>query len=174
MRSLACALACALAVACGGGGGGAGGGTTPAGGRPTAGGPPLELTLPAVDGGDLVLASYRGKIVVLHVFTTWSLAAQAEVEALSAADAAEDVVVIGIALDAEGRMLVAPWRSGAGVRYLVALADDATRAGQGPLGALPAVPITIVIDRAGRLAGRADRQLAAGELDAMIAAARTR
>lgn len=136
--------------------------------------PPIELTLPALDGGELRTASYRGKVVVLHVFTTWSLAAQAEVEALSAADEADDVVVVGIALDAEGHMLVAPWRNGAGVRYLVALADEPTRAGQSPLGPVPAVPITIVLDRKGRIAARADRQLAAGELGAMIDTARAR
>lgn len=164
-------LALALAAACGGGGGGGKGSAVTAPGA-TAGGPAIALTLPALDGGELAVASYRGKVVVLHVFTTWSLAAQAEVEALSAADAAEDVVVVGIALDPEGRMLVAPWRNGAGVRYLVALADAPTVAGQGPLGALPAVPITIVLDREGRIAARADRQLAPGELDAMISSAR--
>ena len=138
------------------------------------GAPALELTLPALDGGDLSLASYRDKVVVLHVFTTWSLAAQAEVEALSAADTADDIVVVGIALDTEGRALVAPWRNGAGVHYLVALADALTRAGQSALGPLPAVPITIVLDRKGRVAARADRQLAPGELDEMIATARSR
>jgi hypothetical protein len=159
-------------AACGGGKGP----TSPAGGgggdHHDRTGPVLDLTLPAVDGGDISLAAHRGKIVVLHVFTTWSLAAQAEVEALSAADAADDVVVIGIALDPEGRMLVAPWRSGADVHYLVALADEPTRAGAGPLGPLPAVPITIVIDASGRMAGRADRQLTRAELDAMISSAR--
>jgi len=136
--------------------------------------PPIELALPALDGGELSLASYRTKVVVVHVFTTWSLAAQAEVEALNTADAAEDVVVIGIALDTEGHMLVAPWRSGADVRYLIALADEPTRAGQSVLGNVSAVPITIVLDAKGRVAARADRQLASGELGAMIDTARAR
>lgn len=132
----------------------------------------IDLTLPAVDGGDVSLAAHRGTIVVLHVFTTWSLAAQADVAALSEADAAEDVVVIGLALDIEGRMLVAPWRSGADVHYLIALADDATRAGTTPLGPLRAVPITIVLDSQGRIAARADHPLTRAELDAMISSAR--
>ena len=168
MKAIVVALC--LAAGCGGKGTPPGGPGTPS----TPGAPAIELTLPAVDGGEVSLASHRGKIVVLHVFTTWSLAAQAEVEALGAADAADDVVVIGIALDAEGRLLVAPWRNGADVRYLVTVADEPTRAGQSPLGPLPAVPITIVLDRAGRIAARADRQLTAAELDAMIATARAR
>ncbi len=171
VRSLAATVALGLALgAAGCGGKPAAPATTPV----APDGPPVELALPAVDGGEIALASYRGKVVVLHVFTTWSLAAQVEVEALAAADLAEDVVVIGVALDPEGRMLVAPWRSGAGAPYLIALADEATRAGQSPLGALPAIPITIVLDHEGRIAARADRQLTADELGALIDAARAR
>lgn len=159
-------------AACGGGGGagGAGSGTStvPAADR----GPPLAMTLPALDGGELALASMRGKLVVLHMFTTWSLAAQAELEALAAADAAEDVVVIGVALDAEGHALVAPWRNGAGVRYLVTLGDAAVRDGTSPLGRIGIVPTTIILDRTGRIRVRADRALAPGELDQLLAAAR--
>lgn len=172
MRALVVAIV--LAAACGGKGSPPSGSWGPSGRSTGAGAPPIELVLPALDGGELSLAAYRGKVVVLHVFSTWSLAAQAEVEALSTADAAEDVVVIGIALDTEGRPLVAPWRNGSDVRYLVALADDPTRAGQSALGALSAIPITIVLDRAGRLAVRADRQLTSGELERMIATARDR
>ena len=74
-------------------------------------------------------------------------------------------------IDPEGYAMVAPWRKGAGARYLIALADEPTRAGDGPLGRIREVPTTIVLDGAGRVAARFDRQLAPGELDAAIAAA---
>jgi len=135
-------------------------------GQPAA--PPLELTLAALDGGQLALSELRGKIVVIHVFTTWSLAAQAEVDALGAADLAEDVTVIGLALDREGYPLVAPWRSGSEVRYLVTLADDAIRDGTSPLGKLATVPTTIVLDVTGRVHDRIERALAPGELAEVI------
>lgn len=41
------------------------------------------LMLQALDGGDLALGKLRGKVVVLHLFTTWSVASQVDVEKLS-------------------------------------------------------------------------------------------
>lgn len=134
-------------------------------------GPPLAASWPALDGGTVELAAFRGEVVVIHAFSTWSLAAQLEVEALDAADARDAVVVIGLALDAEGRALVTPWRKGANARYLIALADDDTRTGAGPLGRIREVPTTFVLDRQGRVRERFDRQLAPAELDAAIARA---
>ncbi len=149
-----------------------GGPANPAAPGRVANGPLIALTLPVLDGGALDLTSLRGQVVVIHVFATWSLAAQGEVDALRAVDQGPDVTVVGLALDPEGRVLVSPWRNASDVRYLVALADEDLRAGRGPLGPLPVVPITIVLDRAGRMHGRVDRQITPAELDAMIAAAR--
>ncbi|MBK9030547.1 MAG: hypothetical protein IPL61_04275 [Myxococcales bacterium] len=147
----------------------AGCGGAPAPARPL--GPPLDARLAALDGGELGLAELRGQIVVIHVFTTWSLAADLERDALAAADARPDVTVIGLALDPEGYPLVAPWRAATAVPYLIALGDDATRAGGGPLGRITQVPMTIVLDRAGRVTDRLDHQLSPAELDAAIARA---
>lgn len=134
-------------------------------------GPALTLSWPALDGGTIDVTRFRGQIVVLHVFTTWSLAAQLELDALGAADARPDVVVIGLALDAEGYLMVAPWRRGSRTEYLIALADDATRAGATALGRVREVPTTVILDRRGRLAQRLEHQLAPAELDAAIARA---
>jgi peroxiredoxin len=160
MRALPLIAAIAIA-ACGG---------SPAHPRPPPG-PVLELAWPALDGGTIALADFRGQVVVLHAFATWSLAAQLEVEALGAADLRDDVVVIGVALDPEGYVLVSPWRKGSGVRYLIALTDEATRAGGSALGRIREVPTTFVLDRRGRVVERLDHQLSPAELDAAIARA---
>jgi cytochrome c biogenesis protein CcmG/thiol:disulfide interchange protein DsbE len=157
----AIALAVTLALGCGG--------RAPA---PVAPGPVLDAAWPALDGGEVRLAELRGQIVVLHVFTTWSAAADLENDALTAADARPDVTVIGLARDPDGYTVVAPWRRGADVHFLIALADDATRAGAGPLGRIAQIPTTLVLDRSGRIVARAERQLAPPELDAAIARAR--
>jgi len=62
-----------------------------------------------------------------------------------------------------------PWRKALGVRYLVALADDAFRDGRTAVGKIAEVPATIVLDPSGVIARRIDRQLAQGELAAVIA-----
>ena len=129
---------------------------------------PIGLVLPAADGGEVDVVAHRHQIVVLHVFTTWSLAATGDVPQLIEADARDDVTVIGIALDLEGYTVVAPWRRALGVTYLVALATDSFRAGGSALGDVGAVPVTVVLDRAGRIARRFDRQLAEGELARVI------
>jgi hypothetical protein len=131
-------------------------------------GPPVAMTVSALDGGELDLARHRGDVVVLHLFTTWSLAAQADVVALDRMVDRTGVVVIGLALDEEGYQLVAPWRTASQVRYQVALASDAVRAGSSPLGPIAVIPTTIVLDRAGRPVARVERQLATGELDALV------
>lgn len=131
-------------------------------------GAPVSLVLPALDGGEIDVAAYRGQIVVLHVFASWSMHATGDVEQLAEADHRDDVIVIGVATDPEGRTVVAPWRRALSVHYLVGLADDRVRAGQSALGDVSAIPLTIVLDARGRIARRIDRQLAAGELAAVI------
>jgi hypothetical protein len=142
------------------------------GGTPAPRGPrmPISLVLRAADGGEIDVLDYRGKVVVLHVFTTWSLGATGDVPQLAAAHArpGKQVVVIGIATDPEGFVVVSPWRAALDVRYLIALADDGFRAGDSALGAVPAVPATILLDRNGAIAKRIDRQLQEGELAAAI------
>ena len=131
---------------------------------------PIALTLPALDGGEIDLAAHRGQIVVVHVFTTWSMAATGDAAQLQAAQVAhpKDLAVIGIALDDEGRTLVAPWRHALGVTYLIALADPIFKSGQSALGGFPSVPSTLVLDRTGRVVQRIDRQLADGELAKLL------
>lgn len=156
------ALALAALVACGGAG--------PT--RSTTPGPVRDGTWVALDGGELRLSELRGQVVIVNLFATWSPATAFELELLSEADAAPDVIVVGVAVDPDGRALVAPWRAGSGVRYLIALADDATRAGAGPLGRLDAVPTTVVLDRSGREIARLSRQLDRAWLDEALARAR--
>jgi len=154
----------ALAAGCGSG---AGSSTAPR--SPL--GPALAQTWPALDGGTIDLASFRGQVVVIQAFTTWSLTDPLEIDALGVADARPDVAVVGLALDPEGYVLVAPWRRGSDVHYLIALADQPTRDGASALGPIREVPATFVLDRDGRLRERFDRQIGPAELDDAIARA---
>jgi len=149
------------------------GGAQPSGGGTRAPASPLSIrmTLPAVDGGEIDLARYRGRVVVLHLFDTDTGAAALDAEQLSsvARRRPEQATVIGICLDREGYAMAAAWRRALGVRYLIALGDDEVREGRSPLGRVRIVPSTFVLDRAGALARRIERPLQPGELDAVVA-----
>ncbi len=133
--------------------------------------PVIAITVPAVDGGEINLAKYRGRVVVVHLFTTWSMASQLDLDQLEAAHArAEDVVVVGIGLDIDGQRLIAPWRAETKVRYTVAIATEALRTGHSSLGRIAQVPTTLVLDRRGRLAKRIDGPLQRGQLGKLLAA----
>jgi thiol-disulfide isomerase/thioredoxin len=165
MRRRAAAIAIGLALALAGCGGA------------QRSGPPISIGFTPIDGGSITTGELRGRAVVLHLFTTWSLAAQGDVPQLQ--EAAERhagrAVVLGVGLDPDGRALLAPWRKVNEISYLVAATDDAFRAsladGSGPLGAVIEVPTTIVLDADGRVAGRVDGPLPPGELERLLARA---
>lgn len=130
---------------------------------------PIGLTLPALHGGEIDLGRYRGAPVVLHLFTTWSLAAQLDVPQLTeVARSGDQVEVVGIALDPDGYDLVAPWARETGVPYLVTLATDPIRGGTSPLGPIGEVPTTILLDPSGRIAHKLERPLEPGELQRLV------
>jgi hypothetical protein len=138
---------------------------------PSVEGKSVAVSMPALDGGTIETARYRGKIVVLHLFTTWSVAAQADVEQLLAAHDAysdDDLVIVGIGMDVDGYDLVSPWRSANSIPYLIGVATEAMHRGQSPLGKISQVPTTIVIDRRGTVVRHIHGPLSAEQLPGLI------
>jgi peroxiredoxin len=132
---------------------------------------PIRLRLDALDGGEVDTAGYRGRVVVLHLFTTDSTAAQLDADQLDQLHQREPrrAVVIAIAMDKAEYSMINAWRRGMAARYLVAVADDGMRRGAGPLGLIRTVPTTVVLDRAGRAVHRLERPLERGELARLVA-----
>jgi peroxiredoxin len=165
MAGLAIALAAAaIGTSCGGaerkGNAGSSGGARAGSHRA------IRMRLTAVDGGEIDLVRYRGRVIVLHLFDTDSPAAPLDAEELSAlADRERDrATVIGICLDPEGYPMAAAWRRALGVRYLIALGDSSLRSGLSPLGRLRVLPTTFVIDGGGQVVHRIERPLQSGEI----------
>ena len=131
----------------------------------------LALQVEALDGGTVDLASYRGRVVILHLFTTWSLAAQGDLPQLVELDARyrEQVSVLGVGLDPDGYRLVAPWRQANQIPYLVTLGLPDLLAGKSSLGPITHVPTTIVLDRDGLVTARIDGPLQPGQLARILA-----
>lgn len=140
-------------------------------GAPAERGPVVRLRLAALDGGEIDTATYQGRVVVLHLFTTDSTPAQLDYDQLADLHQKEPrrAVVIGIAMDEVAYSIARAWQRGMGARYLVALADDGLRRGAGPLGLVRTVPTTVVLDGAGRAVHRIERPLARGELAKLVA-----
>jgi hypothetical protein len=139
------ALAAAVALPGCGGSQGAG----------TAAGPRLQLRLPALDGGVIDFASFRGEPLLVHVFTTWAMPAQEDAERIAGAFGGDPrLAIVGVALDLEGARVVTPWRRAMEVDYLIALGTDEVRAGRSVLGDASQVPFTLLYDSGGRLLRR--------------------
>ncbi len=130
----------------------------------------LGLRLDALDGGEIDLARYRGRVVVLHLFDTDSPAAALDAEKLTrlASDRRDRATVVGICLDREGYPMAAAWRRALRVRYLIALADQQLRDGKTPLGRVRVVPTTYLLDRTGHLAHRIEGPLRPGEVERLV------
>jgi len=131
----------------------------------------VSLALPSLDGGELELASFRGRVLVVHFFTTWSLAAQVDLSELKSVrknQAPGTLEVVGVGLDPDGPKLLRPWRKAMEVDFPVVLASEELTKGETVFRRIQVVPTTIVVDGAGRIAWRHEGGLEAGQLARVV------
>jgi hypothetical protein len=155
-----------LAALCVGGCGSAsstGGSSLPPGVSSAATSPPLSFDFDSLDDRPASAEAMRGKPTVVTFVTTGSLPSQAQVDFLvaMAEHDGDRTNYLVVALDPrENRELVEIYRKALHVPFPVAMADDTSRSGAGPFGDVTAVPCTVVLDRAGRVAARVDGRIA--------------
>jgi hypothetical protein len=126
----------------------------------------LEL----IDGGELELASLRGRPVAIHFFETLGLATFTDVDELRAARAKfPDLAIVGVGLDPNGKLLP-PWRDSAQVDWFVARPNAEMLAHDGAFGDVMALaPSLVLLDRAGQVAWTSRGGLREGELARHVA-----
>jgi hypothetical protein len=118
---------------------------------------PIEFAFDSLDERSVSSDATRGKPTVIAFVTTGSLPAQAQVDFLVPM-AKHDVDTVNYAVVAleshENRELVELYKKALSIPFPVALADEATAAGGGPFGDVTTVPVTVILDRGGRIALR--------------------
>jgi hypothetical protein len=120
--------------------------------------PVIDFAFDSLDARPVSADATRGKTTVLVFVTTGSLPAQAQIDFLvpMAQHDGDSVNYAAVALAAgpEGRELVELYRRSLHVPFPVAMADGETLQGQGPFGDMSAMPVTVVLDRTGRIVWR--------------------
>ena len=127
-------------------------GPAAASGPPEPGEPARPFTLADLDGRPVTLSSFKGRLVLLHFWATWCPTCREEMTILEEGARAhpETLVILGVNLG-EKRSKVAAYVRESGISFPILL--DARGKVAASYGVL-ALPITLVIDRDGRVAER--------------------
>lgn len=110
--------------------------------------PAPDFTLPLIDGGQLRLSSYRGKVVLLDFWATWCVPCREETPhfvELQQKYGAQGLQIIGVSMD-DGREPVRTFYQQFHMNYPVVMGTAETGSAYGGVLGLP---IAFIIDREG-------------------------
>jgi thiol-disulfide isomerase/thioredoxin len=113
---------------------------------------PLNFTLKDMNGIDVKLDSFEGKVVLINFWATWCTPCKAEIPDLIAMQAKykKDLVVLGISVD-DTAAQIKPYASEYNVNYRMLVGNKRLDV-QDALGPLGVVPVSILVDRDGYIA----------------------
>ncbi len=116
---------------------------------------PLDFTLKDMNGVDVKLAAFKGKPIVMNFWATWCGPCRAEIPSLvelqkQYGDEGQDVVILGISVDDPVEKLK-PYASQMKMNYPVLVGNGRDDV-QDAFGPLWGIPVTVFIDRDGRIA----------------------
>jgi thiol-disulfide isomerase/thioredoxin len=113
---------------------------------------PLNFTLKDMNGVDVQLASFKGKVIIVNFWATWCGPCKAEIPDLVSLQTqyGSDLVVLGISVD-DTPDKMKPYAAQYKVNYplLVGNGRDDVQDAYGPLWG---IPVSVIIDRAGNVA----------------------
>jgi hypothetical protein len=120
----------------------------------------VALAFRTLDNRVMTLGGLRGRVVLVTVMYTWAETALIEVpryKTLAKQYDASELAIVSIVLD-EHREMARIFAETFEIPYLVATVDEPESFGadNGPLGPIKLIPTSLLIDREGRIAARAD------------------
>jgi thiol-disulfide isomerase/thioredoxin len=86
-----------------------------------------DFELPDLAGQNVRLSDFAGRTLVIDFWATWCIPCKQQIPVLNAfhrSVAGQDVVVLGVAVDAGGRDVVEPFAAEQGIEYRVVLGDE--------------------------------------------------
>ena len=107
-----------------------------------------------LDGKTVSSDDFKGKVVILDFWATWCPPCRAEIPGLidlQKTYGKQGLMVAGISVDQGGADVIKPFVEKFGMNYPVLVADDKV---QQAFGGFDAIPVTLVIDRQGRIVKR--------------------
>jgi peroxiredoxin len=119
----------------------------PPNGRSTA----PDFTLKDANDKDVKLSDLKGNVVLVNFWATWCEGCQVEIPWFIEFEKkyeSRGLVVIGISMDADGWKSVRPWLKEKKVNYPIVIGNDEL----GKQFGLDAMPLTVLVDRDGRIA----------------------
>jgi cytochrome c biogenesis protein CcmG/thiol:disulfide interchange protein DsbE len=115
---------------------------------------PLHFTVKDMNGADVQLEAFKGKVIVVNFWATWCGPCELEIPWLVELQDTypDDIVVLGISIDDSAEMLK-PYAEKMKMNYPVLVGVDRQDV-QDAFGPLFGIPVSVFIDRDGRIARR--------------------
>jgi cytochrome c biogenesis protein CcmG/thiol:disulfide interchange protein DsbE len=139
--------------------------------------PAPDLMLRDLDGKDLSMAQYKGKVVLVNFWATWCEPCLGEIPSLIEIQqkyAARGFTILGIAMDDDGASVVTPWvqkerfdvnGAKAQMNYPIVIGNDAAA---DKLGGIIGLPTSILVSRDGKIVKRTTGPLSYEELSRWV------
>ncbi|MGZ4789141.1 MAG: peroxiredoxin family protein [Terriglobales bacterium] len=130
-----------------------------------------DFTLTTLDGEQVKLSDYRGKAVLLNFWATWCGPCKVEIPwfmDLERQYGAQGLVVLGVAMDDDGKNSVSKFAKEMKIDYTVLLGNDDVA---DQYGGVAGLPTTFYLDRNGKIVKKIEGLAGEGDIEDAIKAA---